>query len=156
MNLGTASAYPDNPVGMHTRTRRGRIDYVFYSGLQVRSARIPDSRDLSNTNVVVRLGTADDAGVRPSDHNAVIANSDANADPDANTKPDANSDSNSDPDIDDNASAAVGGSINKSGHGVAFHAFHSRSVFINFAAQPGLRQAHAHRAFLHQSRAADR
>ena len=31
MNAGTAIAYPDNPVEMHTRTRRGRIDYVYYS-----------------------------------------------------------------------------------------------------------------------------
>jgi len=84
MNAGTASAYPDNPVGMHTRTRRGRIDYIFYSrsssALVARSAKIPDSRDLSNPNVVVRLGTADDAGVRPSDHNFVVANFDLNVD----------------------------------------------------------------------------
>ncbi|HKG48528.1 MAG TPA: endonuclease/exonuclease/phosphatase family protein [Pyrinomonadaceae bacterium] len=76
MNGGTASAYPDNPVGMHTRTRRGRIDFVFYSRngvLSLSSARIPDIRDLNNSNVVVRLGTPDDKGVRPSDHNLVIA-----------------------------------------------------------------------------------
>ena len=77
MNRGTASAYPDNPVGMHTRTRRGRIDYVFYSRqngvLSLNAARIPDSRDLNNPNVVVRLGTADDKGVRPSDHNFMVA-----------------------------------------------------------------------------------
>ena len=77
MNIGTAVAYPDNPVGVHTRTRRGRIDYVFYargsSDLVLRRTQIPDSRDLSNTNVQVRLGTADDLGVRPSDHNHMIA-----------------------------------------------------------------------------------
>jgi endonuclease/exonuclease/phosphatase family metal-dependent hydrolase len=77
MNRGTASAYADNPVGMHTRTRRGRIDYVFYSRqngvLSLNSARIPDIRDLGNPNVAVRLGTLDDKGVRPSDHNLVIA-----------------------------------------------------------------------------------
>ena len=77
MNRGAASAYPDNPVGMHTRTRRGRIDYVFYSRqngvLSLNSARIPDIRDLNNTNVAVWLGTSDDKGVRPSDHNLVIA-----------------------------------------------------------------------------------
>ena len=82
MNLGTAVAYPDNPVGMHTRTRRGRIDYIFYasqsSTLVVRAARIPDSRDLNNPNVVIRLGTSDDAGVRPSDHNFVIGDFDLN------------------------------------------------------------------------------
>ena len=77
LNMGTAAAYPDNPVGAQTRTRRGRIDYVFYSpgltDLQLRRARIPDSRDLSNTNVVTKLGTLDDLGVRPSDHNQMIA-----------------------------------------------------------------------------------
>jgi endonuclease/exonuclease/phosphatase family metal-dependent hydrolase len=74
MGMGVATAYPDNPVYMHTRTRRGRIDYVFYSGsgLTLRSAQIPDSRDLSNTNVVITLGTLDDKGVRPSDHNHVV------------------------------------------------------------------------------------
>jgi endonuclease/exonuclease/phosphatase family metal-dependent hydrolase len=84
MNRGTASAYDDNPVGMHTRTRRGRIDYVFYSrqngALSLNSARIPDSRDLNNPNVVVRLGTPDDRGVRPSDHNFMIADFDLSVD----------------------------------------------------------------------------
>jgi endonuclease/exonuclease/phosphatase family metal-dependent hydrolase len=77
MNIGTAVAYPDNPVYMHTRTRRGRIDYVFTSrgagNLVIKSAQIPDVRDLNNTNVVMYLGTADDRGVRPSDHNPMIA-----------------------------------------------------------------------------------
>ncbi len=80
LNAGTASAYPDNPLGMHTRTRRGRIDYVWYSlsagNLFLTSTQIPDTRDLSNTNVSVWLGTADDRGVRPSDHNPMIANFD--------------------------------------------------------------------------------
>src|SRR6185503_6047161 len=31
LNMGTAVAYPDNPVWIQTRTRRGRLDYVFYS-----------------------------------------------------------------------------------------------------------------------------
>ena len=83
MGLGTASAYLDNPVGPQTRTRRGRIDYIFHSSansfLIPRAARIPDTRDLSNTNVVIRLGTPDDAGVRPSDHNFVVAEFDLNA-----------------------------------------------------------------------------
>ncbi|HET6893482.1 MAG TPA: Calx-beta domain-containing protein [Pyrinomonadaceae bacterium] len=77
MNLGAAVSYPDNPIGIHTRTRRGRIDYVFYAGsssdLVLRRAQILDSRDLSNPNVVIRLGTLDDLGVRPSDHNHMIA-----------------------------------------------------------------------------------
>jgi endonuclease/exonuclease/phosphatase family metal-dependent hydrolase len=76
MNIGTAVAYPDNPVYLHTRTRRGRIDYVWVSkgsNLVVKSTQIPDVRDLSNTNVVIALGTLDDKGVRPSDHNPMIA-----------------------------------------------------------------------------------
>ncbi len=78
MSMGTATAYPDNPVYMHTRTRRGRIDYVWYStgsaNLFLQGTQIPDTRNLSQTNVVVYLGTADDKGVRPSDHNPMIAN----------------------------------------------------------------------------------
>jgi endonuclease/exonuclease/phosphatase family metal-dependent hydrolase len=91
MNLGTAVAYPDNPVGMHTRTRRGRIDYVFYSGagLSIRGAKIPDGRDPNNTNVVIRLGTADDSAVRPSDHNSMIANFDLDVDGSTPTTPTA-------------------------------------------------------------------
>jgi endonuclease/exonuclease/phosphatase family metal-dependent hydrolase len=76
MDLGSAISYADNPVGMHTRTRRGRIDYVFYSAsngsLVARGSRIPDTRDLNNPNVVITLGTLDDRGVRPSDHNPVL------------------------------------------------------------------------------------
>jgi len=82
MSLGTATAYPDNPVGTQTRTRRGRIDYIFHSSansfLVPRAARIPDTRDLNNPKVVIRLGTPDDAGVRPSDHNFVVAEFDLN------------------------------------------------------------------------------
>jgi len=77
MNAGTAVAYPDNPVQWMTRTRRGRIDYVWLSkgtSAVVDSTQIPDVRDLSNTNVVEFLGTLDDKGVRPSDHNPMIAN----------------------------------------------------------------------------------
>jgi mRNA deadenylase 3'-5' endonuclease subunit Ccr4 len=77
MNAGTAVAYPDNPVYLHTRTRRGRIDYVYYSlsspYLVLQGTQVPDTRNLSQTNVVVYLGTADDKGVRPSDHNPMIA-----------------------------------------------------------------------------------
>jgi len=77
MNIGTAVAYPDNPVYLHTRTRRGRIDYVWTSrgagNLVIKSTQIPDVRDLSNPNVVETLGTLDDKGVRPSDHNPMIA-----------------------------------------------------------------------------------
>jgi endonuclease/exonuclease/phosphatase family metal-dependent hydrolase len=76
VNQGTASAYPDNPVWMNTRTRRWRIDFILYAAdvaaMTTNSANIPDTRDLSNTNVVNRLGTSDDMGVRPSDHNLVV------------------------------------------------------------------------------------
>jgi endonuclease/exonuclease/phosphatase family metal-dependent hydrolase len=74
--LGTASAYPDNPVGCQTRTRRGRIDYILKptsdSKLVVKSATIPDTRDLSRSASQTN-GTLDDKGVRPSDHNKVTA-----------------------------------------------------------------------------------
>jgi len=39
----------------------------------IKSTQIPDVRDLNNKNVVITLGTADDWGVRPSDHNPMIA-----------------------------------------------------------------------------------
>ena len=76
VNMGSAFAYPDNPVWLNTRTRRWRIDFVLYapgaSALVVRRGNIPDTRDLSNTRVVNKLGTSDDKGVRPSDHNLVV------------------------------------------------------------------------------------
>jgi endonuclease/exonuclease/phosphatase family metal-dependent hydrolase len=80
LNQGAASAYPDNPVWMNTRTRRWRIDFILYAAdvtaMTTKSANIPDTRDLSNTNVVNRLGTTDDYGVRPSDHNLVVTDFD--------------------------------------------------------------------------------
>ena len=76
LSQSTASAYPDNPVWMNTRTRRWRIDFILYAAevtsMTTNSANIPDTRDLSNTNVVNALGTPDDRGVRPSDHNLVV------------------------------------------------------------------------------------
>src|ERR1051325_10942857 len=80
LNLGSALAYPDNPVWLNTRTRRWRIDFILYSSdlsvFTARGSNIPDTRDLSNTNVVTLLGTLDDKGVRPSDHNLVVADFD--------------------------------------------------------------------------------
>jgi endonuclease/exonuclease/phosphatase family metal-dependent hydrolase len=80
LNANSAFAYPDNPVWLNTRTRRWRIDFVLYSAdtstFIARRGEIPDSRDLSNTNVVNTLGTPDDKGVRPSDHNLVITDFD--------------------------------------------------------------------------------
>src|SRR5215212_6122298 len=73
LEAGAASSYPDNPPSMDTRTRRSRIDYVFYigSGLDATSSTIRDIRDLNNTNVQILVGNSDDRGVRPSDHNMV-------------------------------------------------------------------------------------
>ena len=80
LNQNTAQAYPDNPVWLNTRTRRWRIDFILYSSdptiFSTRGTNIPDTRDLSNTNVVSLLGTLDDKGVRPSDHNLVVADFD--------------------------------------------------------------------------------
>lgn len=80
LNRGSAFAYPDNPVGPNTRTRRWRIDFILYSGdptsFAVGRSEVPDLRDLSNTNVVTTLGTLDDLGVRPSDHNLVVTDFD--------------------------------------------------------------------------------
>jgi endonuclease/exonuclease/phosphatase family metal-dependent hydrolase len=70
---GMSSSYPDNPPSLSTWTRRSRIDYIFYlgAGLNAVSSNIRDIRDLSNPNVAVFMGNADDRGVRPSDHNMV-------------------------------------------------------------------------------------
>lgn len=96
LNQNAASAYPDNPVWMNTRTRRWRIDFILYAAdvtaMTTRAANIPDTRDLSNTNVVNRLGTLDDNGVRPSDHNLVVTDFDVFTDaappaPPASTPP---------------------------------------------------------------------
>jgi hypothetical protein len=73
-NAGTAIAYPDNPDG---RTRKGRVDYINYSktasGLRLVDVRMPDQRDLNNKNVVITVGNSNDWGVRPSDHNFIMA-----------------------------------------------------------------------------------
>jgi hypothetical protein len=75
IGMGTASAYPDNPVSCGTRTRKSRLDYIFKpagdASLKLRSASIPDTRDLSKPASRL-LGTSDDLGVRPSDHNMVF------------------------------------------------------------------------------------
>jgi len=72
VNSGAASAYADNPASTYTRTRKSRIDFVFYAknatNLSVSSGQVPDTRNLS-VKPVILLGTLDDKGVRPSDHN---------------------------------------------------------------------------------------
>jgi endonuclease/exonuclease/phosphatase family metal-dependent hydrolase len=74
VSSGTATAYADNPVNEGTRTRRSRIDHVIYSknasGVSVTGAGVPDQRAAGTAALVtVKLGTLDDKGVRPSDHN---------------------------------------------------------------------------------------
>jgi len=78
-----AAAYPDNPPGIYTRTRRSRIDHVFYSkgatGVSVTGAGVPDQRVPGTAAlVVVKIGTTDDEGVRPSDHNFMSVAFDVN------------------------------------------------------------------------------
>jgi endonuclease/exonuclease/phosphatase family metal-dependent hydrolase len=71
---GVASSYADNPPSRYTRTRGARIDYILVSnegGLRVDGCEIPDLRDRANGGVTKRVGTSDDRGVRPSDHNLV-------------------------------------------------------------------------------------
>lgn len=70
-----ATSYPDNPPDPSTRTRgRRRIDYILHSpDLATVDAAVPDQRDLHNGRVHVFVRTPDDLGVRPSDHNFVLA-----------------------------------------------------------------------------------
>jgi hypothetical protein len=74
VRAGAASSYSDNPPSRYTRTRGARIDYILVSnegGLRVTGCEIPDLRDRSNGGVERTVGTSDDRGVRPSDHNLV-------------------------------------------------------------------------------------
>jgi len=78
VSKGIATSYPDNPPGTLTRTRRSRIDHIFYSksasGASVTGAEVPDQRAPNTAAlVVVKIGTTDDEGVRPSDHNFMEA-----------------------------------------------------------------------------------
>jgi len=78
INKGVATSYPDNPPSSMTRTRKSRIDHIFYAkgatGVSVAGAAIPDQRAPGTAALVtVKIGTTDDKGVRPSDHNFVEA-----------------------------------------------------------------------------------
>ena len=71
---GLATSYRDNPPNLDTRTRKSRIDHVMFSkgatGVSVTGAEIPDQRASNSAAlVVVKIGTPDERGVRPSDHN---------------------------------------------------------------------------------------
>jgi PKD repeat protein len=76
ISKGVATSYPDNPVSSMTRSRKSRIDHIFYAkgatGVSVAAAEIPDQRAPGTAGLVtVKIGTTDDKGVRPSDHNFV-------------------------------------------------------------------------------------
>jgi endonuclease/exonuclease/phosphatase family metal-dependent hydrolase len=78
VSKGLAVSYPDNPPGSTTRSRRSRIDHIFYAkgatGISVAGTEIPDQRAPGTAGLVtVKIGTTDDKGVRPSDHNFVEA-----------------------------------------------------------------------------------
>jgi PKD repeat protein len=78
VSKGVATSYPDNPSSSTTRSRRSRIDHIFYAkaatGISVAGAEIPDQRAPGTAGLVtVKIGTTDDKGVRPSDHNFVEA-----------------------------------------------------------------------------------
>jgi PKD repeat protein len=78
VSKGLATSYPDNPPSSTTRTRRSRIDHIFYSksatGISVAGAEVPDQRAPNTAAlVVVKIGTTDDKGVRPSDHDFIEA-----------------------------------------------------------------------------------
>ena len=75
VNANTAVAYADNPANLATRTRRSRIDHTLYSKnattVSVAGGQVPDTRNLALKPVVL-VGTLDDKGLRPSDHNFTI------------------------------------------------------------------------------------
>jgi PKD repeat protein len=78
VSKGVATAYPDNPASTLTRTRRSRIDHIFYAkgatGVSVAAAAVPDQRAPNTAGLVtVKIGTTDDKGLRPSDHNFIEA-----------------------------------------------------------------------------------
>lgn len=83
LSRGVATAYADNPASSTTRSRKSRIDHIFYakgaSGVSVAAAEVPDQRAPGTAgSVTVKIGTTDDKGVRPSDHNFVEATLDIN------------------------------------------------------------------------------
>ena len=69
--IGPRTTYPDNLEG---RTRLSRLDYIFGSKsprLRLQNFRVLDTRDMTRRPTLL-LGTLDDRGLRPSDHNWVI------------------------------------------------------------------------------------
>lgn len=83
VSKGAATAYYDNPPGIYTRSRKSRIDHIFYSKgastVSVSGGQMPDQRAANTAGqVVIKLGTTDDKGVRPSDHNFMEVTFDIN------------------------------------------------------------------------------
>ena len=83
VNKGLATAYSSNVASTSTRTRRSRIDHIFFSkgtsAISVVGAEVPDQRAPNTSSLVtVKIGTTDDAGVRPSDHNFMEVTLDVN------------------------------------------------------------------------------
>jgi len=74
VSTGVATSYPDNPPTMEARTRDARhIDLIFTTpGTSVLAADMPDQRVLTKLPVQL-VGSSDDLGVRPSDHNLITA-----------------------------------------------------------------------------------
>jgi PKD repeat protein len=78
VSKGVATAYADNPASSTTRSRKSRIDHIFFAkgatGVSVAGATVPDQRAPNTAGkVTVKIGTSDDKGVRPSDHNFMEA-----------------------------------------------------------------------------------
>ena len=68
------NAGPDAAEIQPLLARGARIDYILLSDdgvLRVAGCELPDQRDRANVNVRSLVGTTDDKGVRPSDHNLV-------------------------------------------------------------------------------------
>jgi PKD repeat protein len=83
VSKGVATGYAANPASATTRTRKSRIDHIFYSknasGVSTVGAEVPDQRAPNTAGlVVVKIGTTDDLGVRPSDHNFMEVTLDIN------------------------------------------------------------------------------
>jgi PKD repeat protein len=83
VSKGVATAYASNTASTTTRTRKSRIDHIFFSksasGVSVAGAELPDQRAPGTAALVtVKIGTTDDEGVRPSDHNFMEVTLDIN------------------------------------------------------------------------------
>jgi len=80
LSVFRAYSYAANPEEENTRTRTIQIDFGFLSktasDISIRQAQIVDTRNLNDAAVTEIIGTRDDEGVRPSDHNPVVVDFD--------------------------------------------------------------------------------